>query len=62
MGLPWRYQALCEWQQEEVRTRLAYSAQHLGGVDRFQSIKGGCVGTWERWISIIANGVIIPLS
>ena len=42
---PWQHQVTYEWQQEETCVGLAYITQHMGGEDRYRSLKGGGVGT-----------------
>lgn len=42
--------ALCEWQQNETCSRLAYSTQHMTNEDKNQSLKEVWVGTRWFWV------------
>ena len=48
LALPWWHQAMYQWQQEEVCIGLAYSTQHMASEVKYQSHKGGGVGSWRR--------------
>ena len=59
--LPWRHQVLCEWQYEKICVGLAYSAQHVAGEDKYQSIERRGCDIWRCWISTTAKKRFCPL-